>query len=203
MIIGGGVKMFRIKPQESIIKAIQILFYSNLIISIYFVLVGAEFLIALLYLIIILVCLSCVYCSFCRILSFDETGCTIKCWKYQRKYLWKELKYIRYYKIVPKSKVPSRNRVEVPNGHGIEFSTKSIKRITKPSNYIQSWPFRFTYFFVTFPHKPSAYKKDYLYSKERGRLYYHVEDQLGFIDQLKKWGVEVDIKDMYVATWDK
>jgi hypothetical protein len=164
---------------------------------------GDDLLIALLYLIIIIVSLSCVYCSFCRVLIFDETGCTIKCWKFQKKYLWKDLKYIRYYKKVPKSKVPSRNRVEVLNGHGIEFSTKRIKRNTLPRIYIQSCPFKFTYFFVTFPHKPSSYKKDYLYAKERGHLYYHVEDQLKFVEQLHKWGVEIDTRDMYVATWDK
>lgn len=202
MIIGDGVNMIEVKSHEKYSKGYKIFFYETLILCVCFLFVYGVFG-ALLLLITIIILIAWMYSSFCRVLIFDETGCTIKCWILERKYSWEELKYIRYYKKVPKTKVPSRKRVVTWNGHGIEFSTKPIKRKTLPEHYIQAFPFKFTYFFVTFPHKPTPYKKDYLETKRRGDLLYHVEDQIGFIEQLKKWGVDIDVQDMYVATWDK
>lgn len=141
-----------------------------------------------------------------RIIFFDDTGCTIKCGLFKKHYLWTEVVCCKYYCFSTKSKIKENNRPSTNDSHGIEIFFKRKKRPdkVKPLHYLERNPFCFSYIFVTFPYKPTMYKRDYIRIRETNIHYYFVDEQELFVQKLKEWGVTIDgIEQMYIPTWDK
>lgn len=168
-----------------------------------FWLIGGSFKIALFYFIFIFLVYLYGYFSHCRILYFDKNGCKVKCLMFEKQYSWEDIKYVNYFKYAMNSKIKANQRVISANDHGLEFSTKPIKRkkSTNPCDF--SFAFNFSYFYVTFPYKPTLRKIDYEISKKRAHVFYFVEDQEKFINSLKEWGVKFGNEEIFLATWDK
>lgn len=146
------------------------------------------------------------YFAYNRTIYLDKNGCTIKCGIFKKNYLWTEIKSCKYFCFPTKSKIKANNRPAYKNSHGIEFFFKPKKRRNKvnPLNYLERHPFNFSYVFVTFPYKPTMYKKDYIQIRETNVHYYFVDEQELFVKKLKEWGLVIDgIENMYIPTWDK